>query len=93
MSCHTCAQIHAPLGLFFYTPNELITSTSMLMGDGPSCYAVNPDGDYLISTFLLETWLYTIYTAMMTAILYLVYGKVLLKKFFPTSTLAAPLLP
>ena len=64
----------------------------MLMGDGTKCYAVNPDGDYLIYTFLLETWLYTIYTAMMTAILYFVYGRVLITKYFPTSLLAAPLM-
>ena len=80
------AQIHAILGLGVYTPLEVLTGLYMLTGDGNECYNDNPDSGYIIFVYLLQVWLYTIYTAMMTAILYLSIGKVLIAKFTgPTS--------
>ena len=75
------AQVHAPLGLFVYTPLIYITGKALLTGDGVSCYAANPDAGFLIVTYELEVWLYTTYTAMMCVILYLACGKVVLKSF------------
>ena len=80
-------QIHAFLGLFVYTPLIIITGIYTLTGEGVDCYRENPDAKFVIFTYELEVWLYTIYTAMMTGILYLSCGKVLLAKCFPSATL------
>jgi len=79
--------IHAFLGLFVYTPLIVITGSNLLTGDGVVCYDSNPDAHFVIFTYLLETWLYTTYTAMMCFILYLSIGKVLLAKCFPPALL------
>lgn len=73
--------VHAPLGLFVYTPLIVITGKSLLTGDGLTCSAANPDAGFLLVTYELEVWLYTTYTAMMCVILYLACGKVVLKSF------------
>ena len=85
--CDACAQYHAILGLGVYTPLIYITGSSVLMGDGVLCYASNPDSHFVIFTYIFMVWLYTIYTAMMCIILYLAFGKVLLKKAFPGMSL------
>ena len=80
-------QIHAILGLFVYTPLIYLTASNVLTGDGVLCYPSNPDSNFVIFTFEFEVWLYTIYTAMMTAILYLSCGKVVLTRAGFTSML------
>jgi len=75
--------VHAILGLGVYTPLIIITGASALTNEGVLCYEENSDGDFLIVTYLLQVWLYTMYTAMMTGILYLSCGKVLLAALFP----------
>jgi len=76
--------LHAILGLFAYTPLIVMTGQKVLTGDGILCYAGNPDEDSpVILIYVLQVWLYWVYTAMMCGILYLSCGKVLISKWVP----------